>query len=151
MIHSSIGRIDYTVDAPAIKLSQTAPLVTDGGLHAGTRLRLITSTEVSSQTAQVGDKIPLLLDQDIKVGDTVVAAKGTSVDGIFVIVDPADKRSGPGDMVFEVRTLNVQGKQIPLTGGETLEGQPGRTPKDAAIEPGMVVTVSVAADTPLKP
>jgi hypothetical protein len=151
MIHSAIGRIDYTVDAAAIAPPQTAPLITDGILRAGTALRLVTSTEVSSQTAQVGDKIPLKMDQDVKVGDAVVAAKGTSVDGILVIVDPAGKRSGPGDMVFEVRALNVQGKQIPLTGRETLEGQPGRTPQDAVVEPGMVVMVSVIADTPLKP
>jgi len=54
-------------------------------------------------------------------------------------------------MVFEVRALTVQGKQIPLAGGETLEGLPGRTPKDAVIEPGVVVNAAVTADTPAKP
>jgi len=110
----------------------------------------VTSTEVSSQTAEVGDKIPLLLDQDVKAGDAVVIPKGTPVDGILVVADPANKRIGPGDMVFEVRSLIVQGKTVPLSGGETVEGEPGRNPKDAMIEPGMVVTVWVTADTPLK-
>jgi hypothetical protein len=120
-------------------------------LRAGTAVRLVTSSEVSSQSAGVGDKLPLLLDQDIKVGDTVVAAKGTPVDAVLTVADPAAKRTGPGDLVFEVRTLNAQGKSIPLTGGETLEGKAGRRPKEAVIEPGMTVTVAVAADTQLKP
>lgn len=151
LLHSSIARIDYTVGAAAIALPQPAPLATDGILHAKTALRLVTSTEISSQTAEVGDKIPLLLDQDVKAGDTVVIPKGTPVDGILVVADPANRRSGPGDMVFEVHSLIVQGKSIPLSGGATVEGQAGRSPKDAVIEPGMVVTVFVTADTPLKP
>jgi uncharacterized Zn ribbon protein len=150
LLPSSIARIDYTVDAAAIAPPQPAPLTTDGILHAKTALRLVTSTEVSSQTAEVGDKIPLLLDQDVKAGDAVVIPKGTPVDGILVVADPANKRIGPGDMVFEVRSLIVQGKTVPLSGGETVEGEPGRNPKDAMIEPGMVVTVWVTADTPLK-
>jgi hypothetical protein len=99
----------------------------------------------------VGDKIPLLLDQDIKVGETVVAAKGTPVDAVLTVADHAAKRNVPGDLVFEVRSLNVHGVSIPLKGGETLEGEGGRKPKEAVIEPGMAVTVAVAADTTLKP
>jgi uncharacterized Zn ribbon protein len=106
--------------------------------------------EVSSQTAEVGDRIPLLLDQDIKVGDTVVVAKGTPVDAVLTVADPA-KYHVPGDLVFEVHSLNVRGVSIPLKGGETLEGEAGRKAKEAVIEPGMVVTAAVAADTTLKP
>jgi hypothetical protein len=151
LLHSSIAHIDYTVAGTAISPPQPAPLTTDGILHARTALRLVTSTEVSSQTAEVGDKVPLQLDQDVKVGDNVVVAKGTPVDAILVVADPANKRSGPGDMVFEVHSLIVQGRSIPLRGGEAVEGQAGRSPKDAVIEPGMAVTVWVTADTPLKP
>jgi hypothetical protein len=151
LLHSSIVRVDYTVDAPATASAPQAPLVTDGVLRAGTALRLVTNSEVSSQTAGVGDKIPLLLDQDVKVGDTVVAAKGTPVDAILTVADPAAKRTVPGDLVFEVHALNVHGVSIPLKGGETLEGEAGRKPKEAIIEPGMVVPVAVAANTSLKP
>lgn len=151
LLHSSIARADYAVDVPATAPATQAALATDGVLRAGTAVRLVTSSEVSSQSAGVGDKLPLLLDQDIKVGDTVVAAKGTPVDAVLTVADPAAKRTGPGDLVFEVRTLNAQGKSIPLTGGETLEGKAGRRPKEAVIEPGMTVTVAVAADTQLKP
>jgi hypothetical protein len=151
LVHSTIARADYTVDAPASPSVTQAPLNTDGVLRAGATLRLVTSSEVSSQTAQVGDKIPLLLDQDVKAGDTVLAAKGTPVDAVITIADPAEKRDVPGDIVFEIRSINVAGKSIPLIGGETLEGGHGKKPKEAIITPGMAVTTSVAADTPLKP
>lgn len=151
LLHSSIARIDYTVNGPAAIPVQQPLQITDGVLHSKVMLRLVTSTEVSSQTSEVGDKIPLLLDQDVKFGDAVVIPKGTPVDAVLVVSDPANKRTGPGDMVFEVHSLVAQGKTIPLNGGETLEGQPGRNPTEAMIEPGMVVMVAVTADTQLKP
>ncbi len=151
LVHSSIARVDYTVDAPATPSVAQTPLNTDGMLRAGTTLHLVTSSVVSSQTAQVGDKISLLLDQDVKAGDTVIAAKGTPVDAVITVADPAEKRDIPGDIVFEVRSINVAGKSIPLIGGETLEGEHGKKPKDAIINPGMVVTTYVSADTLLKP
>jgi hypothetical protein len=151
LLHSSIARADYTVDAPATTPVLQTALMTNGILHAGTTLHLVVNSKISSQTAEVGDKVPLLLDQQIKVGDTVIIPKGTPVDAILTVADPAGKRNAPGDLVFEVHSLNVQGRQIPLSGGETLEEQAGRNPKEAVIEPGMVVTAVVSVDTPLKP
>jgi hypothetical protein len=57
----------------------------------------------------------------------------------------------PGNLSFEVISVNLQGMSIPVSGGETLEGEAGQKPKEAVIEPGMTFTVAVAADTPLKP
>jgi hypothetical protein len=151
MIHSSIARADYTVDAPAAQPLPAPPVRTDGVLRKGTALRLVTGSAVSSKDARVGDKIPLLLDQEIQVNGDVVIPKGTPVDGILTVVDPAEKYYVPGDLVFEVRALTVQGKSIPLSGGETLEGASARRPKEAIIEPGMVVSVIATADTQLKP
>lgn len=155
LLHSSVARADYwvtapSVAAPAASIKQPA-LVTDGVLRAGTPLRLKVAAEVSSSTAQVGDKVPLLLDQDLKVGDTVVAAEGTPVDAILIAADPASKHNVPGDLVFKVRTLTAAGKTIPLTGGQTLEGQGGRNPKNAVIDPGLTLIAIVAKDTPLQP
>ena len=62
---------------PGTTPAQRSSLVTDGLLRAGTVLRLATSAKVSSKTASTGGKIPLVLDQDLKVGDTVVIPEGT--------------------------------------------------------------------------
>jgi hypothetical protein len=150
MIHSSIARVDYTVDAPAAQPLPAPPVNTDGVLRKGSVLRLVTGSEVTSKSAQVGDKVPLLLDQEIQVNSGVAIPKGTPVDGILTVADAAEKYYVPGDLVFEVHGFTAQGKTIPLSGGETLEGAAARRPKDAVIEPGMVVFVVVSADVPLK-
>jgi hypothetical protein len=155
LLHSAVARADYWITAPsatapAVPVAQPA-LITDGVLHAGTPLRLRVDKEVSSSTAEVGDTIPLLLDQDVKVGDTVVAAKGTPVDALLIAADPASKHNVAGDLVFRIRSLTVRGKTIPLMGGQTLEGQGGRNSKDAVIDPGLTVIAVVAKDTPLQP
>ena len=123
-----------------------------------------------TKTAQVGDSLSLLLDQDVKVGDTVVVPRGTPVDATITQADPSGHAGTPGDIAFEVHSLTVHGTEIPLHGGETLEGASrynarafalipvvGLIPAiatrgdDAEIKPGMFLTASVDADTDLKP
>lgn len=155
LLHSAIARADYWTQAPS-KAPPATPatvsaLVIDGVLPSGTPLRLTTTTEISSKSAQVGDKVPLALDQDIKVGNTIVAAKGTPVDAILTVADQPAKRGIPADLLFKVQDLTVQGKTIHLNGAQTLEGEPGTNHGNAIIEPGMPVLATVIKDTPLKP
>lgn len=168
-MHSLIARADYTVRGST---DQTQPLVlyADGVLRAGTRLHLVTQEAADSKTTQVGDEIRILLNQDVKVGDTVLVPKGTPVDATITQADSAGHAGAPGDLAFEVHFLTVHGVQIPLRGGETLEGADhyksryflfipvvGIIPAlaargdDAQIKPGMTFTAAVAADTPLQP
>ena len=151
LFHSSIARADYTVSAPVTAPAPQPAVSTNDVLRAGTKLRLVTAAQIDSRTAQVGDKIPLSLDQNLESANAVVIPKGTPVEGVLTIADPAAKWNVPGDLIFEVRGLKVAGISIPLSGGETIEGAAGRRPKEATIVPGMVVVVTVTADTPLKP
>lgn len=156
LLHSPLARADYWTAAPSKASSATSTqqpaLITDGVLRAGTRLHLTTTTEISSKAAQVGDKVPLQLDQDVKIGDMIVAAKGTPVEAILTVADPAGKHGVPGDLVFRVHALSIQGKTVPLNGGQNLEGAASaRNPREAVIEPGMTVIITVAVDTSLKP
>jgi hypothetical protein len=142
---------DYVVDTPKTTAIPASALVTDGLLRAGTTLQLVTKSVIDSKYARVGDKIPLLLDQDVNVGNTVVIPKGTQVDASLTCVVPSAGHDIPGKLVFVVHSLSSQGKMLPLHGGETLEAIAGREAKDAVIEPGMIVRASVAADITLKP
>lgn len=155
LLHSSVARADYWITAPSRTPASTPEPVpalnTSGILHVGTQLHLRTSSEVSSKTAEVGDKVPLLLDQDVTVDDAVIAPKGTPVNATLTVADTAGKRGVPGDLVFEVNSFSVKGKTVHLAGGEILEGGSGRDSSDAVIEPGMPVIATVAADTSLKP
>ena len=129
-------------------VTEPGALVVEGGvLRAGTAIRLATGAEISSQTAHVGDSATIVLDEDVKVGDRVVAAKGTAVEAVLTGVSPADGVAA-GKLVFAVRGMNAYGVVIPLSGSETLEGRGG---KAAVIEPGMGLTATVAGDVVLAP
>lgn len=169
MLHSLVARADYTVQG-STDPTQALVLSADGVLRAGTRLHLVTQGTADSKTTQVGDEIRILLNQDVKMGDTVLVPKGTPVDAMITQADSAGHAGAPGDLAFEVHSLAVRGIQIPLRGGETLEGAPhyksryflfipvvGIVPAlatrgdEAEIKPGMTFTAAVAADTPLQP
>ncbi len=164
---SLVAATDYTV-AGQMPAAPQAAVVTDGVLRAGTALRLVTGSDVSSKTAQVGDAISLRLDEDVKVGDAVVVPKGSEVEATISAVDRSGHAGEPGDLAFEVHSLKGDGVTIPLRGGETLEGLDkvnsvrhfilvpvvGASAlfirgEDAEIKPGMTLTASVVRDTPL--
>jgi hypothetical protein len=166
---SLIAVADYTVIGQAPSAPEAA-VSTNGLLRAGTVLRLVTGSAVNSKTAQVGDSLSLLLDEDVKDGDRVVIPKGAVVDATISAVDHSGHAGAPGDIAFEVHSLRTNGIVIPLRGGETLEGADkvnkvldvifipvvGETAllvrgDEAQIKPGMTLTASVAADTPLHP
>jgi hypothetical protein len=154
-LRSPVARADYwtkSLQIPAAPAGPAQPiLVQNGVLRAGTPLRLATAAEVSSKTAEVGDKVALVLDQEVKAGDKVVAAKGTPVDAVLTVADPAGRRGLPGDLVFEVRAFDDDGKTVRLTGREILEGGTGHDHQDAVINPKMIVMATVAADAKVTP
>lgn len=168
MMHSMVSSVKYTVKGakPAV---QPLALTSDGVLRAGTRLHLVTASTVNSKTAQVGDALSLVLDQDVKVGGAVVVPKGTPVEAVITQADPSGAAGTPGDLAFEVHGLTLGSTQIKLTGGETLEGANRYKSRglilipivglaslaihgqEAEIKPGMTLTSAVAADTLLHP
>lgn len=167
---SSIAVADYSVPGQPAAAPAQAAVATDGVLHAGTALRLVTDSDVSSKTAQVGDQVVLRLDEDLKVGDSIVVQKGAEVDATVSAVDHSGHAGAPGDISFEVHAIKSGNLTIPLSGKETLEGvdKVGSVRHlilipvvgasallirglDAEIKPGMALTASVAIDTPLHP
>jgi len=138
--------------APSASPSGNPAVATDGLLSQGTVLKLVTAAAVNSRSARPGDKVPLLLDQDVKVGDTVVIPKGTPVDAVLAEAIPPQTSRTAGMLVVAVRSLNEAGTSISikLHGVETMEGHPGLTPKDAIIERGMNIQAIVSEDVKLK-
>lgn len=113
--------------APALPSAEILPLLPSGSglvLRLDTPVRLEFSSPVDSHTAQVGDKISLTLAEDLKSGDTVVAPKGTPATGRVLQVDHAGMAGMPGEIVFQVESLNLNGAAIPLRGSAALEGKP---------------------------
>ncbi len=166
---STVSEVLYTVSGPPASQPDKA-LAVGGVLRKGTPLRFVTGADVSSETAQVGDPLLLLLDENVIVDKTIVAAKGTPVAATITRVDEAGPGGKPGVLAFQVQPLNANGVTIPLSADLTLSApdlaaqaqkiaNPSRvhvtsTPPpgdEAEIEPGMPLTASVSADTTLQP
>jgi len=173
-LKSHVARAEYTVKGSDPKVYALA-LDADGLLHAKTRLHLVTGAATNSDSVEIGDKINILLDQDVRVGDAVVIPKGSPVDATVTLCDHPGMGGAPGTLAFEVHSLPAKGIQIPLHGGESIDGASHEKRAlittaavaltviggpiailsihggQAEIKPGMKFTVAVAADTPLKP
>jgi Chitobiase/beta-hexosaminidase C-terminal domain len=151
-VRSSVERADYQVqNSPAPVLESAVTIPEDGTLRAGTPVRVaFAGKEIDSETAAVGDEIAVVLDEEIKLGGTVLAPKGAPVSAALTFADPAHGGT-PGDLVFEIHSVDIAGKHVPLFGGETLEGGKGvLTSKNAKIKPGMTAMAFVAGDVLLK-
>ena len=151
-LRSTVEHADYQVpNSPAPVLESTLSVPEDGTLRAGTPVRVaFASKDIDSESAAVGDDITVVLDEAVKLGETVLAPKGAAVTAALIFADPTHG-SAPGDLVFEIHSVEIAGKRVPLFGGETLEGAKGILGgKSARIKPGMTAMAFVAADTLLK-
>jgi hypothetical protein len=154
---SIVASAQYAFPAAAAAAPRAAASVS-AGHHVPVPLVFVSS--VSSKTSAVGDTISLTLADDLKVGDVTLASKGATATAIVTAVDKTGAGGVPGVVTFEADSLNANGKEIPLRGGATLEGQaklPNATVlipyvglftllkhgKDAVIEPGAAFTAYI--------
>jgi hypothetical protein len=166
---SPIVAATYTISGPAIAPPVNAD-VSGSTVTKGTQLRMQTGNRVSSETANSGDHFYLLLDENLVVNGSVVAPRGMSVDAIITSVQHAGQNGRSGIITFHLTNLSAHGVTIPLSGSFTLVAPDigsqlnhisdtsmvhvaGPLPpgNEAKIEPGMMLTASVASDVPMTP
>jgi hypothetical protein len=152
------------VPNPAAAASGSAKLL----LAQGTAVSLVFASDVSSQTADVGDKISLTLAEDLKAGGVVIAKKGTPSVATVTEVDKPHMMGVPGEVVFQVDYLQAGDTLIKLRGTAAKEGRDKEAKaaalmaipvpvalfvhgKDAEIKQGATFTAFVDADTFLPP
>jgi hypothetical protein len=150
---------------PAAEPSTPAKLL----LTRGTAVPLIFASDVSSKTADVGDKISLTLAEDLKIGAVVLVRKGTPAVATVTEVDNTGMGGAPGDVFVQVDSLQAGSVLIKLHGTAAKEGQDkvGKAMglmfvpfvpvgvfvhgKDAEIKQGASFTAFVDADTLISP
>ena len=138
-------------------------------LARGTAVPLVFASDVSSKTADVGDKISLTLAEDLKVGSVIVVKKGTPAVATVTEVDNTGMGGAPGEVFFQVDSLQAGSALIKMHGTAAKEGQDkvGKAiglmfvpfvpvgifvhGKDAEIKQGASFTALVDADTLLSP
>ena len=138
-------------------------------LARGTAVPFVFASDVNSKTAEVGDKIPLTLAEDLKVADVVVVKKGAPAVATVTEVDQTGMGGAPGEVFFQLDSLQAGGVLIKLHGTAAKEGQDqvGKAMglmfvpvvpvgvfvhgKDAEIKQGASFTAFIDADTLLSP
>ena len=81
---------------------------------AGTVLVVRLATEVSSATAQVGNRFHGFLDQDVAANGRMMAPRGTKVFGVVSAVDSGSKMKGQPTLSVTLTDMEVGGRVLPL-------------------------------------
>ncbi len=81
---------------------------------AGTVLVVRLATEVSSATAQVGNRFHGFLDQDLAANGRMIAPKGTKVFGVVSAVDSGSKMKGQPTLSVTLTDMQVGGRVQPI-------------------------------------
>lgn len=100
-----------SVPSPAQVAPAPPPPVT---VPSGTQFSIRLDSELSSETAQVGDLFRASISSPVVVGDTTVIPLGTLVEGRVVDVKSAGRFAGQSDLVLELTRLVVDGKSYSI-------------------------------------
>jgi hypothetical protein len=175
-VATAVYTLSVLAPSPVAQVAVTTPNLTAAPsappnllLARGTAVPFVFTSDVSSKTADVGDKISLMLAEDVKVGDVAVVKKGTPAVATVTEVDKTGMGGVPGAVFFHVDSLQAGSALIKLHGGATKEGQDkvGKAiglmfvpvvpaglfvhGKDAEIKQGAPFTAFVDADISLSP
>ena len=92
-------------------------------LREGTEVKLKLQDKVSSKRAVEGDLVHLTLDQDLKVGDFVVAKAGAAAFGTISRATRSGSLGRPGDLAIRLEYLQVGGSRVALRGSRGNQGK----------------------------
>lgn len=113
--------------APAtVKTPDTPPSTTGTGkiaLKEGTDVSLKFAQDLSSKTAAEDDPVNLVLAEDLKVGDVVIAKAGSKAVGTITHAKKAGMMGKAGELNMRLQYLLVGDTRVKLRGTKGKEGQ----------------------------
>lgn len=92
-------------------------------LKEGSEVKLKFADDLSSKTATDGDPVNLVLDEDIKVGDVVVATAGCKAVGTVTNAKKAGMMGRAGELNMRLEHLKVGDDRVKLRGTKGKEGE----------------------------
>ncbi len=95
-------------------------------LREGTDVKLKFADDLSSKTATDDDPVNLILDEDLKVGDVVVARAGCKAVGTITNAKKAGMMGKAGELNMRLEHLTVGDRRVRLRGSKGKEGE-GKT------------------------
>src|SRR5271166_6110714 len=110
--------------APAIGQNGAASIAPSTlKLRDGTEVKLRFAEALSSKTATLDDPVPLVLDEDVKVGDTIVARAGAKALATVSNVKKAGMMGKGGELNIRLDSLRAGDNKIRLRGSKSREGE----------------------------
>ena len=103
--------------------SQVAEAPAKLALKEGTDVKLKFAQDLSSKTAAEDDPVNLVLDEDLKVGDVVIAKAGAKALGTVTHVKKAGMIGKPGELNMRLEYVIVGDSRMKLRGTKGKEGQ----------------------------
>ena len=116
--------------APA-SATPSAPATDSVTVPAGTYLRVRMIDGVDSQRNRVGDRFAASLDEDLVVGGTVAARKGTDVYGRLADSKQAGQMTGRSELKLELTDILINGVAHPIITGDYQTAGNSRTSDSA--------------------
>jgi hypothetical protein len=101
------------------QITEPAKLV----LKEGTDVHLKFAQDISSKTAEEGDSVALVLDEDIKVGDVTVAKAGAKAVGTVTNSKKAGMMGKAGELNMRLEYLIMPDSRLRLRGSKGKEGE----------------------------
>jgi hypothetical protein len=92
-------------------------------LKEGSDIKLKFADDLSSKTANDGDPVTLILDEDLRVGDVVVARSGAKAVGEITNAKKAGMMGKGGELNLRLDHLTVGDQRVRLRGSRGKEGE----------------------------
>lgn len=111
---------------PPSSVMATARSVTPGGsavLPSNTEVLVSTNSEINSKKVREGDKFVLSVAQDVMLGNYIVIPRGTPAHGVVTYRTGKGAFGKSAKMEIEVRSLDLNGRSVPLVGHFRQEGR----------------------------
>ena len=86
-------------------------------------VRFVFAQEVTSAKAEIGDKVPLTLADDLVFNGTTLARKGALASVSIIQVDKTGPGGAPGELHFCIDPMQTDTGRLKLHGAASLEGQ----------------------------
>src|SRR5260221_13325156 len=127
---SLVASAQFNFPGQSIAVAPAAPLSTPAQdptgkyiLPCDTLVYLAFSEDVHDKKVAIGDKLPLVLAQDLAAGDMIFARKGTPVDAVVAESDGSHAGGSPGLVASEARSFHAGNTTVYLRGHAAKEGQ----------------------------
>lgn len=101
---------------------QAAPAGSGAVLREGTEVKLKFAEAISSKTATVDDPVTMILDEDLKVGDVVVAKSGCKALATVTNAKKAGMMGKGGELNIRLESLRSGDAKIHLRGTKARQG-----------------------------